>query len=140
MTSDIPKWKKDWDNKVEAELGMTRTQAREKLSKDQIIGAFRKIEFGSDPHAKKRISLIEEIAETYTNAYTSFQDPFRDEIDQQIWVSFNLGLLNVPKSRRPKKIGFSKKEKKDSFERFQKSGGKVPKDFDGSFNAKDGTE
>jgi len=140
MSSGIAKWKKDWDLKVEAALGMTRIEAKQKLSKDQIIGTFRKIEFGSDPHAKKRMSLIEEMAKTYSTAYTSFQDPFRDEIDEEIWVSFNLGLLDLPKSQRPKKIGSSKREKRESFERFQKSGGKVPKGLQPPSSAKDGTE
>jgi hypothetical protein len=120
MSTDLPKWKKDWDLKVEAALGMTRTEAKRMLSRDQITGIFRKLEFGSDPHEKKRMSAIKEMVDTYAIAYTSFQDPFRDEIDQRVWVSFALGLLDWPKSKRPKKLGSSPRERLESMERYKK--------------------
>jgi|GEM_PF-1437070 len=99
-----PKWLIDWNEKVEKVLGVTRSQAEKVLSRDQIIGAFRKIEFGSDPHTEKRITLIREMYNDYNISYTSHTNLFRDETDEQIWNSFRYGFLNVPKSQRPKKL------------------------------------
>ena len=134
---DNPKWKQEWDAKVEKALGMTRNQAKKQLSRDQIIGAFRKLETGSDPHAKKRVDKIQETYDDYTTAPTSVGQEFRDEIDQGIWMSYQIGEFDVPKSRRGKGGVLPRSKKRESFDRYMKSGGEIPKQFADGFITKD---
>jgi len=95
-----PAGKKQWLDKVEKALGTSYWDARDTLSRDQIIGIFRELEYGKDPHKSKRKSRLGELAESVTVFHTSPPDIYRDTIDESLWNAYMSGILQNPKNKR----------------------------------------
>lgn len=95
-----PAGKKQWLDKVEKALGTSYWDARDTLSQDQIIGIFRELEYGKDPHKSKRKSRLDELAESVTVFHTSPPDIYRDTIDERLWIAYMSGILQNPKNKR----------------------------------------
>jgi hypothetical protein len=95
-----PAGKKQWLEKVEKALGTSYWDARDTLSQDQIIGIFRELEYGKDPHKSKRKSRLDELAESVTVFHTSPPDIYRDTIDERLWIAYMSGILQNPKNKR----------------------------------------
>ena len=95
-----PAGKKQWLEKVEKALGTSYWDARDTLSQDQIIGIFRELEYGKDPHKSKRKSRLDELTESVTVFHTSPSDIYRDTIDERLWIAYMSGILQNPKKKR----------------------------------------
>ena len=95
-----PAGKKQWLDKVEKALGTSYWDARDTLSQDQIIGIFRELEYGKDPHKSKRKSRLDELAESVTVFHTSPPDIYRDTIDERLWIAYMSGILQNPKNKQ----------------------------------------
>ena len=95
-----PAGKKQWLDKVEKALGTSYWDARDTLSQDQIIGIFRELEYGEDPHRSKRKSRLDELTESVTVFHTSPSDIYRDTIDERLWIAYMSGILQNPKKKR----------------------------------------
>ena len=95
-----PAGKKQWLEKVEKALGTSYWDARDTLSQDQIIGIFRELEYGEDPHKSKRKSRLDELTESVTVFHTSPSDIYRDTIDERLWIAYMSGILQNPKKKR----------------------------------------
>lgn len=95
-----PAGKKQWLDKVEKALGTSYWDARDTLSQDQIIGIFRELEYGEDPHKSKRKSRLDELTESVTVFHTSPSDIYRDTIDERLWIAYMSGILQNPKKKR----------------------------------------
>lgn len=112
-----PSWRKPWLDKVEKALGASYWDARDTLSQDQIIGIFRELEYGKDPHKSKRKSRLDELAESVTVFHTSPPDIYRDTIDERLWIAYISGILRNPKDKREMRM-LTPEMRAESLERY----------------------
>lgn len=109
---------KQWMKKVEKALGTSYWDARSKLSRDQIIGIFRELDFGKDPHKSERIGKMQELADSVSIFRTSPDGFYRDTIDESLWSQYMSGMLQYPKNKR--KFGkITGKDLEESLKRYQ---------------------
>lgn len=107
-----------WMKKVEKALGTSYRDARSKLSRDQIIGIFRELDFGKDPYKSERIGKMQEIADSVSMFRTSPEGFYRDTIDEGLWSQYISGMLRYPKNKR--KLGeLTVKKLEESQKRYQ---------------------
>ena len=107
-----------WMKKVEKALGTSYWDARSKLSRDQIIGIFRELDFGKDPHKSERIGKMQELADSVSIFRTSPDGFYRDTIDESLWSQYMSGMLQYPKNKR--KFGkITGKDLEESLKRYQ---------------------
>lgn len=79
------------------------SNAMSMYSKDELIGLIRKYEHGNDPFERQRRSKMEEAIKEYdlTRSIGGPRYPFRDNLDEKIWETYQMGRSFTPPEMRP---------------------------------------